>query len=222
MFGSNGITQNAYDWSLRIKILALLEQELEGLLVHGDSQIEFMSFVFLAENIDQSISILLVGVTRQVQEFKIQIVEIKSAGDKRIREALIDDFVNGLRIRKGMQDQDSFGSKINLSLGLSKPQPGTRPKDEQNEEKQGGKRCFQCYSLAKQHPSSGLPYKAYNHESLSINPAGSDKTDQPRLDPDYLSEQIRVRPRSDEAKFTALDAVNQYPVAFNMALPTVL
>jgi hypothetical protein len=33
--------------------------------------------------------------------------------------------------------------------------------------------------------------------------------DQPRFDPDCLSEQIRVRPRSDEAKFTAFDAVNQ-------------
>jgi hypothetical protein len=74
--------------------------------------------VFPAKNIDQFLSILLAGVTRQIQEFKIQVVEIKSAGDKRILEALIDDFVDGLRIRKGVQYQDSFGSEIDLSLGV--------------------------------------------------------------------------------------------------------
>jgi hypothetical protein len=43
----------------------------------------------------------------------------------------------------------------------------------------------------------------------SVNPSGSDNTDHPCLDLDCLSKQIRVRPRSDEAKFTAFDAVNQ-------------
>ena len=53
-----------------------------ALLVQGDNQIEFTSLVFLAENIDQFISILLARVSRQVQEFEIQVIEIKSAGGK--------------------------------------------------------------------------------------------------------------------------------------------
>ena len=78
----NRITQNAYDRTLGVKTLSFLDQELEGLLVQGDNQIEFTLLVFLAENIDQFISILLARVSRQVQEFEIQVVEIKSAGDK--------------------------------------------------------------------------------------------------------------------------------------------
>lgn len=151
MLQSKRVTQNLYDWTLRVKIPALLEQELEGLLVYGDSQIELTPLVFPAEKIDQFVSVLLARVTRQVQEFKIQVVEIESAGDKRILEALINDFVDGLRIRKGVQNQDSFGSEINLSLGLSKPQPGARPEGEQDEQKKGRTKGYPSDSVSTRH-----------------------------------------------------------------------
>lgn len=151
MLGSNGITQNTYDWTLREKVLALFKEEIEGLLVHGDSQIELTSLVFLAKYIDQFISILLAGVPRQIQEFKIQVVEIKSAGDKRILEALIDDFVDGLCMRKGVQNQDSFGSEIHLSLGLGKPQSDTRPAGEQDEQKKGRTKGYPSDSVSTRH-----------------------------------------------------------------------
>jgi len=54
----------------------------------------------------------------------------------------------------------------------------------------------------------GFP-QAGNRKNLSTHSAGSNKTDQPRLDPNFLSKQIRMRSCSDEAKFTSFDAIDQ-------------
>jgi hypothetical protein len=72
----------------------------------------------------------------------------------------VGQFEDGYAAFEGMPDQDVLGDQCGLTLRLSMSRPGTRPKDEQNEQKQGGIEYFQCYSLAEQHPSSGIPYKA--------------------------------------------------------------
>jgi len=62
----------------RVKILALLQQEREGLLMQGQDQIEFLPLVFIPDKIIEADSILLTGVMIQIHEFKIQIVDINS------------------------------------------------------------------------------------------------------------------------------------------------
>ena len=49
-------------------------------LMHGENEIEFASLEFVVEIFDQFMSVLLARVTRKVEEFKIEFVEIKSAG----------------------------------------------------------------------------------------------------------------------------------------------
>jgi hypothetical protein len=115
--------------------------------VHGDNQIEWTSLVFPAEDIGQLSSILLARVPRKIQEFEIQVVEIKSAGDKRILEALIDDLVDRLSMREGVQDQDFFGGEIGLGLDLG----GAESRTKQNKEKQGVTELRPSGSASKRH-----------------------------------------------------------------------
>ena len=62
----------------------------------------------------------LARVSRQIQEFEIQVVEIESAGDKGIDQGLINDLVNRLSKGEGVQNQDFFRSQIGLGRGRSR------------------------------------------------------------------------------------------------------
>ncbi|OPY13856.1 MAG: hypothetical protein A4E69_01459 [Syntrophus sp. PtaB.Bin138] len=114
MLCERGIAQYGNDRALRVDRTALFKQEPQGFLVQGDDQIQFSSPKFSAENVSHFMPVFRSGVSRQVQELEIQVVEIETVCNKGFLKTGVDDLVGWLGISERMQYQNLLRGKVGL------------------------------------------------------------------------------------------------------------